>query len=88
MCHTPATLFRVEKRGFIRKGYYADLVLVDRNKPWTVGEGNILSKCGWSPYEGVSFSHQVSHTFVNGKLVYENGTFDDSVKGRELVFNV
>ena len=88
MCHAPATLYRIEKRGFIRKGYYADLVLVDRNKHWTVASENILSKCGWSPYEGVKFSHQVSHTFVNGKLVYDNGVFDESVKGERLVFNV
>lgn len=88
MCHAPATLYRVEKRGYIRKGYYADLVLVDRNKLWTVSSENILSKCGWSPYEGTSFSHQVSHTFVNGKLVYNNGIFDESVRGERLVFNV
>jgi dihydroorotase len=87
MCHAPATLYRIDKRGYIRKGYYADLVLVDRNKLWTVGTQNILSKCGWSPYEGVTFSHQVSHTFVNGKLVYENGVFDENVRGKKLEFN-
>jgi len=87
MCHAPATLFRIEKRGFIRKGYYADLVLVDRNKSWTVATENILSKCGWSPYEGVILNHKVSHTFVNGKLVYDNGVFDESVRGERLVFN-
>jgi dihydroorotase len=88
MCHAPATLYCIEKRGFIRKGYYADLVLVDRNKPWTVSTENILSKCGWSPYEGTSFSHKVSHTFVNGKLVYNNGELDANVRGERLVFNV
>jgi len=87
MCHAPATLYRIDKRGYIRKGYYADLVLVDRNKLWTVGAQNILSKCGWSPYEGVTFNHQVSHTFVNGKLVYENGVFDENVRGKRLEFN-
>lgn len=88
MCHAPATLYRVEKRGYIRKGYYADLVLVDRNKPWTIATENIISKCGWSPYEGATLSHKVSHTFVNGKLVYNNGVFDENVRGERLVFNV
>lgn len=87
MCHAPATLYRIDKRGYIRKGYYADLVLVDRNKSWTVSTENILSKCGWSPYEGLTFNHQVSHTFVNGKLVYENGVFDENVRGERLEFN-
>ncbi len=88
MCHAPATLYRVEKRGYIRKGYFADLVLVDRNKKWTISTDNILSKCGWSPYEGQQLNHQVSHTFVNGKLVYENGQIDESVRGERLVFNI
>ncbi len=87
MCHAPATLYRVEKRGYIRKGYFADLVLVDRNKHWTIATNNILSKCGWSPYEGTELSHQVSHTFVNGKLVYNNGVFDENVRGERLNFN-
>ncbi len=85
MCHAPATLFRVAKRGFIRKGYHADLVLVERNS-WTVIPQNILSKCGWSPYEGTRFSYQVSHTFVNGRLVYENGRFDETGQGERLMF--
>ena len=92
MCHTPADLFAIEKRGYIRKGYKADLVLVDSGR-WTVDKENILSKCGWSPFEGESFYYFVSHTFVNGNLVYENinpnqkGIFHDSVKGERLTFN-
>lgn len=87
MCHAPATCFHVEKRGFIRKGYWADLTLVDLNKPWTVDKSNILYKCGWSPMEGEKFRSMVTHTFVNGHLAYNNGQFDDSVKGSRLIFN-
>ena len=87
MCHNPAVLFSVEKRGFIREGYFADLVLVDPNNPWTVSTNNILYKCGWSPFEGESFSAKVTHTFVNGRLVYENGVFNETVKGKLLKFN-
>ena len=87
MCHNPAILFSVEKRGFIREGYFADLVLVDPNNPWTVSTNNILYKCGWSPFEGESFSAKVTHTFVNGRLIYENGVFNETVKGKLLKFN-
>jgi dihydroorotase len=87
MCHAPAELFRIEKRGFIREGYYADLVLVDPDSRWKVNTDNILYKCGWSPLEGVSFGAKVTHTIVNGRLVYENGIFDESVKGMPLLFN-
>ncbi len=86
MCHAPATIYHIEKRGYIRKGYYADLVLVSRNTPWKVETDTILSKCGWSPYEETNFNHQVTHTFVNGKLVYKNGEFDESAKGKRLTF--
>lgn len=72
MCHNPAILFQIEKRGFIREGYKADLVLVDLNAPWAVQPNNILYKCGWSPFEGVTFKSRVTHTFVNGRLVYKN----------------
>ncbi|SDS19514.1 dihydroorotase [Gramella sp. MAR_2010_147] len=71
-CHNPAILFQVEKRGFIREGYKADLVLVDLNSPWAVQPDNIFSKCQWSPFEGTTFKSRVTHTFVNGKLVYKN----------------
>jgi len=72
MCHNPAILYQIEKRGFIREGYKADLVLVDLNSPWAVQPNNILYKCGWSPFEGVTFKSRITHTFVNGRLVYKN----------------
>jgi dihydroorotase len=84
MCHNPATLYGIEHRGFIREGYYADLVLVDMNSPWTVGKENILYKCGWSPLEGTTFSTRVTHTFVNGHKVYAEGSFDESCRGMAL----
>jgi len=71
-CHNPAILFQIEKRGFIRKGYKADLVLVDLNSPWAVQPDNIYSKCQWSPFEGTTFKSRITHTFVNGNLVYKN----------------
>jgi dihydroorotase len=87
MCNAPAILYRIRERGFIRKGYHADLVLVDPDNPWVVEKENILYKCGWSPLEGVTFKSRVTHTFVNGNLVYENGRFEESVKGQRLFFN-
>lgn len=87
MCHNPAILFQIKKRGYIRKGYYADLVLIDINKPWTVKKENILYKCNWSPFEGLQFDSQVTHTIVNGKLVYENGLFNSTLSGKKLTFN-
>ncbi|MFW5657359.1 MAG: dihydroorotase [Bacteroidota bacterium] len=87
MCHAPAEIFQVEKRGYIREGYFADLVLVDLNNPWEVTKDNILYKCGWSPFEGEQFSAKVTHTFVNGHLVYDNGHFDESQKGQALTFD-
>lgn len=84
MCHNPATLYRIEKRGFIREGYFADLTIVDLNTSWTVSKENILSKCGWSPLEGTTFQTKVTHTFVNGNLVYNNGEFNESKKGMPL----
>jgi dihydroorotase len=85
MCHNPAILYRIEKRGFIREGYYADLTLVDLNTSWTVAKDNILYKCGWSPLEGTTFTTKVLKTFVNGNMVYDNGKFDERVKGHALV---
>ncbi len=87
MSHAPATLFQIENRGFIRPNYYADLVLVDLNSPWIVDKSNILALCGWSPFEGVTFRAKVTHTFVNGNLVYENGIVNDSYQGKRLQFN-
>ena len=85
MCHAPAELFRIEKRGFVREGYFADLVLVEKEK-WTIGSDNILSKCNWSPYEGTNLNFRVTHTFVNGNLVYENGCFNEIKKGKRISF--
>ncbi|MDP4292233.1 MAG: dihydroorotase [Bacteroidota bacterium] len=87
MCHAPAVCFQVAERGFIRKGYKADLTLVDMNAAWTVAPENIYYKCGWSPFEGLTFNAKVTHTFVNGQLVYENGSFNDQVRGERLLFN-
>jgi len=87
MCHAPAKCFKIEKRGFIRKGYFADLAIVDLQEDWVVSKDNILYKCGWSPFEGERFHSKVTHTFVNGQLVFENGIFNESVKGRRLTFN-
>ena len=88
MAHNPAILFRIEKRGFIREGYKADLVLVDLNQNWTVKKENILYKCGWSPLEGTEFHSKVTHTFVNGKLVYENGKIKEEKFGERLLFEL
>ena len=87
MSHNPAKLFQIEKRGFIKKGYFADLALIDPNTSWTVAKDNILYKCGWSPFEGTTFSSKITHTFVNGNLIYNNGVFNDDIKGKRLTFN-
>jgi len=87
MAHHPAILFRIEKRGYIREGYFADLVLVDLNSPWKVSPENILAKCGWSPFEGTTFQSKVTHTFVSGHLAYSDGKFDESTLGHRLNFN-
>ncbi|MDD4603699.1 MAG: dihydroorotase [Bacteroidales bacterium] len=87
MCHNPAILYRINNRGFVRKGYWADLVLIDPNNRWMVEKKNILSKCGWSPFEGISFKSRVTHTWVNGRLVFENGQINESCNGKRLNFN-
>lgn len=87
MCHNPARLFQIHNRGFIREGYFADLVVANMNAPWQVGKHNILYKCGWSPFEGERFSSKITHTFVNGHLAYENGTFSEEKFGKRLTFN-
>ncbi|GAL72745.1 dihydroorotase [Jejuia pallidilutea] len=84
MCHNPATLYSIARRGFIREGYFADLTLVDLNSTWTVTKDNILYKCGWSPLEGTTFQTAIKQTFVNGNLVYDNGTFNETAKGMEI----
>ncbi|NJX14897.1 dihydroorotase [Tamlana crocina] len=87
MCHNPAILFQVEKRGYIREGYYADLVMVDLNNPWTVNKDNILYKCGWSPFEGTTFKSRITHTFLNGSLVYQNSKFSKEKAAKRLTFD-
>lgn len=87
MCHNPAKLFKIDRRGFIRKGYYADLVLVDSDSGWVVDKECIKSKCGWSPMEDRLFKWQVRRTIVNGQTVYCDGTINDGIRGKELVFN-
>ena len=87
MSHAVADCFQIKERGYIREGYYADLVLVDMNKPTTVSKDNILYKCGWSPLEGFEFPATITHTFVNGRLVYGNGNWDESNTGMRLSFD-
>ncbi|HMU71611.1 MAG TPA: dihydroorotase [Ferruginibacter sp.] len=87
MCHAPALCFQVANRGFIREGYFADLVVVDPRRPFTVSAENIFYKCGWSPLENFHFPASIAGTFVNGHRVYDQGSFDESVKGQRLTFN-
>jgi dihydroorotase len=87
MCHNPAILYKMTKRGFIREGYCADLTLVDLNSPWTVAKENLLYKCGWSPLEGTKFQTAIKQTFVNGSLVYNNGIWNEEHKGVAIEFN-
>ncbi len=87
MSHAVADCFQIENRGYIREGYFADLVIIDMNKPFTIAADNILFKCGWSPLEGTTLPASVTHTFVNGHLVYGNGVWDESQQGQRLRFN-
>lgn len=87
MCHAPADLFRIDRRGYIREGYYADLVVINPNQNWVVCPENIIYKCGWSPFEGTTFHAQVSKTFVNGQLAYDRGHLEKSVRGKRLEFH-
>ena len=87
MSHAVAVCYKVRQRGFIREGYFADLVLVDLNRPWRVGPDNIVAKCGWSPFERALFRSQVEKTFVSGHLAYDTGQFDEKIKGKRLSFN-
>ena len=86
MSHNVADLFRIQNRGYIREGYFADMVLVNLNKPYTVSKQNLLYKCGWSPFEGHTFKSSIEKTFVSGHLVYDNGRFDESRNGQRLTF--
>jgi dihydroorotase len=86
MCHAPADVFHVSKRGYLREGYWADIVLVDMNSKWLVKKSNLLYKCGWSPFEGVKFHSKIINTIVNGSVVYSNGTIAESNPGMALSF--
>lgn len=86
MCHAPAICFRIRERGFLREGYWADLVLFDMNQTYTVEKANLYYKCGWSPLEGFTFPAQITHTIVSGHLAYENGVFHEAQKGERLLF--
>ena len=87
MCHNPAVLYQIKGRGFIREGYYADLALVDLSKEKTIKNDDMLYKCGWTPYDGMKAKSQVTHTFVNGKLVYHDGKIEDNIFGKPLEFD-
>lgn len=87
MCHNPAKIFKIEKRGFIKPGFYADLAIVNPAAPWNVKKENILAKCGWSPFEGYTFKSRITHTFVNGALVYQNFKVKDVRVGQRLLFD-
>ncbi|MFH7018986.1 dihydroorotase [Flavobacterium sp.] len=87
MCHNPAKIFKIEKRGFIKEGYFADLVIVNPSLPWSVKPENILAKCGWSPFENYTFKSRITHTFVNGELVYNNFKVKDIRNGKRLLFD-
>ncbi len=87
MCHNPAKIFKIEKRGFIKEGYFADIAIVNTHMPWNVKRENILSKCGWSPFEGINFKSRVTHTFVNGNIVYSNSKVKDIRVGQRLTFD-
>lgn len=86
MCHAPADCFRVDRRGYLDEGYWADIVLVDPDRKWTVSKDNIYFKCGWSPFEGHSFKGQVTATIVSGHLAYQHGRFNEHKKGERMRF--
>ena len=86
MCHNPSVLYRIDRRGFLREGYYADLAIIDMNHPSVISNATELSKCGWTPYDGLKVHTQVTHTFVNGNLVFENGLFHEEYRGERLLF--
>ena len=87
MCHNPAKIFKIEKRGFVKEGYFADLVIINPSLPWSVKPENILAKCGWSPFENYTFKSRITHTFVNGELVYNNFKVKDIRAGKRLLFD-
>tara|TARA_B100000214_G_scaffold360377_1_gene322704 strand:- start:583 stop:903 length:321 start_codon:yes stop_codon:yes gene_type:complete len=87
MCHNPAILFDVKKRGYIKEGFYADLVIFNLNSPWKVSKDNLMYKCGWSPFENKIFKSRILHTFVNGNLVYSKGKVFEGKMGMKIQFD-
>ena len=87
MCHAPARLFDINKRGYIRKGYFADFVLLAPNAQHTIEKSDIISKCGWSPFEGETFEWRVAQTWVNGECAYKDGHINEEIRGKALTFN-
>ena len=87
MCHNPATLFRIADRGYLRKGYKADIAIVRPASPWTIDSQAIQSKCGWSPLAGTTMQWRVEQTICNGQLVYDRGTINESIRGQQLSFD-
>ena len=86
MSHNPAILYEIESRGFIREGYFADLVIVDPNSPWQVSKNNLLAKCGWSPFEGNTFRSAVLNTWVSGNLAFSQGKINEGKMGERVQF--
>jgi dihydroorotase len=87
MCHAPAEIFRVHNRGYLKPGYFADMVILDMNSNWIVDRSNVNYKCAWSPMEGVNFHSKVEKTIVNGRIAYDNGNWDDTLRGERLTFD-
>jgi dihydroorotase len=87
MCHCPAICFNIKDRGYLREGYFADIVIADMHSPYTINKSNILYKCGWSPLEGTTFNSSINYTIVNGNIVFENGKVNDTIKGMRLAFD-
>jgi dihydroorotase len=88
MSHAPAKLYHIEKRGYLRAGYYADIAVIDTEAPHEITDGEVLSKCGWTPFAGTYVHSKVIKTFVNGALVYDGGKIDDQVRGKRAVFTI
>ena len=87
MCHNPAILFDIGKRGFIQEGFYADLVIFDIKNPWKVSKDNLMYKCNWSPFENKTFKSRILHTLVNGNLVFSKGKIIESAMGMKINFD-
>jgi len=87
MCHNPALIFGIRERGFLREGYKADICILNPDKPWTVEKNNILYKCGWSPFEGITFKSRIEYTIINGNIVFDKGNINENLRGEKLLFN-